>query len=213
MQPSPENIYVGLLVPAYYLRVGLHSVLEQIPGMGVTFNGASLAELEGRPRFDVLVCAGLPPQSADLARFLRDADPGIGVLLLLEAPPDPQLLERLRSRPWSVLSLEAGPEELSAALHALTAGLWSGDPALLGGILPRPPELAPDGESMESLTARELEVLKLLARGMANKQIASALNLSENTVKFHISTIYAKLGAGNRAEAVMLGARRGLIGL
>lgn len=213
MQASPGSIHIGLLVPAYYLRVGLHSVLDQIPGVEVMFDGATLAELEGRPRFQVLVCAGLPPQSTDLARFLRDADPGIGVLLLLETPPDVQLLERLRSRPWSVLSLEAGPEELSAALRALNTGLWSGDPALLGSLFPRPPELSPDSDEQESLTARELEVLKLLARGMANKQIASSLNLSENTVKFHISTIYAKLGAGNRAEAVVLGARRGLISL
>lgn len=213
MQTSAENIHIGLLVPAYYLRVGLRSVLEQISGVDVTFDGASLAELEGRPRFDVLVCAGMPDHSADLARFLRDADPGIGILLLLEAPVDAQQVERLRSRPWSVLSLEAGPPELSAAIQALHAGLWSGDPALVDGLFPRPPELAPGADGQENLTARELEVLALLARGMANKQIASALNLSENTVKFHISTIYAKLGAGNRAEAVMLGARRGLISL
>lgn len=64
---------------------------------------------------------------------------------------------------------------------------------------------------VDPLTDREAEVLQLLARGMANKQIALELGISEHTVKFHISSIYTKLGAGNRTEAVRLGVRRGLV--
>ncbi|HBY93115.1 MAG TPA: helix-turn-helix transcriptional regulator [Chloroflexi bacterium] len=63
----------------------------------------------------------------------------------------------------------------------------------------------------EPLTARETEVLQLLAQGLANKQIAAALQISEHTVKFHVSSIYAKLGVTNRTEAVGLGVRRGLV--
>jgi DNA-binding NarL/FixJ family response regulator len=66
-------------------------------------------------------------------------------------------------------------------------------------------------ELIEELTARESEVLQLLAQGLANKQIALALGISEHTVKFHISSIYAKLGVTNRTEAVTQGARLGLI--
>ncbi len=65
----------------------------------------------------------------------------------------------------------------------------------------------------EPLTAREREVLDLLGRGLSNKKIARDLKISEHTVKFHVSSIYAKLGAENRAEAVSLGARLGLISL
>jgi DNA-binding NarL/FixJ family response regulator len=213
MQNSGDPIRVGLLASAYYMRVGLHSILAEIPGLVIDFEGAALSEMDGKPRFDVLIAVGHSAESADVARFLRDADPGIGILLLLEAPPTPGILDRLRSRPWSILSLEATPAELSAAVRALHAGLWSGDPALLVGLFARSPAVPTVEADAESLTSRELEVLQHLARGQANKQIASALNLSENTVKFHISTIYAKFGVSNRAEAVITGARRGLISL
>jgi ATP/maltotriose-dependent transcriptional regulator MalT len=68
-------------------------------------------------------------------------------------------------------------------------------------------------ELSEPPTAREGEVLGLLAQGLSNKQIARELRISEHTVKFHISSLYAKLGVGNRAEAVSRGARHGLISL
>jgi NarL family two-component system response regulator YdfI len=69
----------------------------------------------------------------------------------------------------------------------------------------------PDQALVEPLTARETEVLQHLAQGLANKQIAALLSISEHTVKFHVSSIYSKLGAANRTEAVRIGARRGLI--
>jgi DNA-binding CsgD family transcriptional regulator len=68
-----------------------------------------------------------------------------------------------------------------------------------------------DEQLIEPLTEREAEVLQLLAQGLANKQIAITLGISEHTVKFHVSGIYAKLGATNRTEAVRLGVRQGLI--
>jgi len=67
------------------------------------------------------------------------------------------------------------------------------------------------GPATVALTPRETEVLQLLAQGLANKQIALALGISEHTIKFHVSSIYAKLGVGNRTEAVRVGARQGLI--
>ncbi len=73
---------------------------------------------------------------------------------------------------------------------------------------------APDGEpEPASLTERENQVLQLRARGLPNTQIAARLGISEHTVKFHVSSIYAKLGAANRTEAVRSGVLRGLISL
>jgi DNA-binding NarL/FixJ family response regulator len=69
----------------------------------------------------------------------------------------------------------------------------------------------PEEYLVEELTEREMEVLELLADGLANKQIALELEISEHTVKFHVSSIYTKLGAANRTEAVRIGARLGLI--
>jgi ATP/maltotriose-dependent transcriptional regulator MalT len=68
-------------------------------------------------------------------------------------------------------------------------------------------------ELSETLTTREREVLDLLGRGLSNKLIGRELHISEHTVKFHISSLYAKLGVNNRAEAVSRGARYGLISL
>jgi DNA-binding NarL/FixJ family response regulator len=116
---------------------------------------------------------------------------------------------------WGALATEATPEEIMAAIHALDQGLLVGTPALLKQRLCPGADLQgstqPPGS--EPLTKREIEVLQLLAQGLANKQIATALGISEHTVKFHISSIYSKLGVNNRAEVVRVGARSGLISL
>jgi len=71
----------------------------------------------------------------------------------------------------------------------------------------------PDSPIYEALTPRELEVLEVLAEGLSNRAIALRLGISEHTVKFHISSVFAKLGAENRTDAVRRGVRRGLITL
>jgi DNA-binding NarL/FixJ family response regulator len=114
---------------------------------------------------------------------------------------------------WGVLSLDASPEELSAAVRALGEGLWTGSPALLQELLERQPvPMLEDGDSIvDPLTAREREVLQLVAEGLANKQIALSLGISEHTVKFHLSSLYTKLGVTSRTEAIRSGARRGWV--
>ncbi len=105
---------------------------------------------------------------------------------------------------------DAPPEELGAAAAAVGRGLVVLPPFLTERLLGTPTAV----EALsEPLTAREDEVLALLGRGLPNKLIARELNISEHTVKFHVSSVYAKLGVTNRAEAVSQGARRGLISL
>jgi NarL family two-component system response regulator YdfI len=74
-------------------------------------------------------------------------------------------------------------------------------------------ESSNDDSPIEPLTAREMEVIQLMAQGLANKQIALALGISEHTVKFHLSSLYAKLGISSRTEAVKRGIELGLISL
>jgi DNA-binding NarL/FixJ family response regulator len=111
------------------------------------------------------------------------------------------------------VTYDASAEELAAAVLALHEGLLVGTPALLEPLLPR--FLSNQTEQVDSLTEplteRESEVLQYLARGLANKQIAATLGISEHTVKFHVSSIYAKLGATNRTEAVRTGVKQGLV--
>jgi DNA-binding NarL/FixJ family response regulator len=111
-----------------------------------------------------------------------------------------------------LLSSEASSEELIAAVQAVYQGLLVVPKSMFESLwIENPPEAT--GELIEQLTPRETEVLELLAQGLANKQIALELVISEHTVKFHVSSIYAKLGATNRMEAVRMGLQLGLITL
>jgi len=137
---------------------------------------------------------------------LRDWPP----VVLLVARPDAT---------WTNAALRAGvravvPREgtdLAAAISAVAAGYIvlhpdaaeSPVPAVNGALAPR--------TSRHSLTPREIEVLRMMAEGLANKAIAARLQISEHTVKFHVGSIFAKLHAGSRTEAVTLGARQGLV--
>jgi DNA-binding NarL/FixJ family response regulator len=183
------------------MRIGLREVLRSLPDVEVA---AEAATPHGLPPVDVLVLT-----SADDLSELEDGTPP---MLLLSN--DPGEVARLMDFPvWGILPREATPDELSAAVHALAEGLWVGSPALAQNLLGRRPVAALDGaeEVIDPLTDREHQVLQLTAEGLANKQIATALDISENTVKFHLSSLYAKLGVTSRTEAVRAGARRGWV--
>ena len=116
---------------------------------------------------------------------------------------------------FGALPRDAGPEEITAAATAVAGGLTALDPRLTAETLAAiaRPRMASEIASVsdEPLTAREREVLQLLAQGIPNKQIAQRLRISEHTVKFHVSAIMAKLNAASRTEAVTTAARRGLL--
>mgnify|MGYP000754778409 FL=1 len=109
----------------------------------------------------------------------------------------------------ALLSRDASPEALAAAAVALSHGLQVTDPALAGVSAAATPE--PGSASL--LTPREQDVLKLLAEGLPNKGVASRLEVSEHTVKFHVNSIMGKLNAQSRIEAVILATRLGLLPL
>ncbi len=116
---------------------------------------------------------------------------------------------------FGALPRDAGTEEIVAAVLAVASGLTALDRSLaleaLTGLARGRMEAEPVGAHEEPLTAREREVLQLLAQGIPNKQIAQRLSISEHTVKFHVSAIMTKLGAASRTEAVTTAARRGLL--
>ncbi|MGH8704226.1 MAG: response regulator transcription factor, partial [Burkholderiales bacterium] len=121
--------------------------------------------------------------------------------------------DALRAGVRAVLPRAAAPAEIIAAIEAVAAGLVVLHPDGLEALPPRPAGAAPPSasEADQPLTARETEVLAMLAEGLGNKLIAARLGISEHTVKFHVASIFAKLGAGTRTEAVTIGVRRGLI--
>jgi two-component system, NarL family, response regulator YdfI len=147
---------------------------------------------------DVLVIEVADASEHDWAAL---ADLPIPVLLLLD-PADPAWTSAaLRSGIRGAISGDATPQEIEAAVLAVNAGLVVTTP----GAQPFAEDLA------EPLSGRELEVLDRLAEGLSNKLIAHALGISEHTVKTHVASIFAKLGASSRTEAASQAIRRGLV--
>ncbi len=150
--------------------------------------------------------------SSDLARESA-------IVALADHPAPGWAAEALRAGARAVLPASVSAAQLHAAMDAVRAGL-AVFPAEEAGALATLALARPDaslnrsgrGDDLaEPLTRREREVLQMLAGGLANKEIAAKLNLSDHTVKFHVASILGKLGASSRAEAVAMGIRRGLI--
>jgi DNA-binding NarL/FixJ family response regulator len=189
------RVLIDVSSPA--LRAGLRALLSS-DGTIKVVNDSLDEDLEA----DVVIA------SASLVSFPENGtedSPSAAILLLSDDPLHVRELRR-SSRIWGVLPTDATPDELSAAVHALSQGLIVGSSSLLF-------ETESEPSSQGPLTDRESEVLGLLSKGLANKQIAAALGISEHTVKFHVSSIYQKLNVTNRTEAVREGLRGGWIAL
>jgi DNA-binding NarL/FixJ family response regulator len=185
-------IRVLLNIPSPALRAGLRALLASDTRIEVMSDSP-----EEENEADVVITSAS-------AVSLEDSS-SVGILFLGDEQVNVEEMKRAH-RVWGVLPTEASAEELIAAVHALSQGLVVGAPELMFESENEPLERGP-------LTERESEVLGLLARGLANKQIAAALGISEHTVKFHVSSIYTKLNVTNRAEAVSAGLRGGWIAL
>jgi DNA-binding NarL/FixJ family response regulator len=136
-------------------------------------------------------------------------------IALIDAPEPQWVRNALAAGTNAILSRQADPDELDLALSAAEAGLIllypNSTDAFFAGNLGKTDSPSEAETELEELTPREQEVLRLLADGLGNKQIAARLNISEHTAKFHISSILGKMSAGSRTEAVSQGIRRGLI--
>jgi DNA-binding NarL/FixJ family response regulator len=208
MNDDPARVFV--VSPTPFSRAGLRSILESAEvGADVLVVGEADSVVELVPHgADVVVVAGDDPLE-EAARAVAEEGTQ-AILLLSEDDRYVPVLREFAPRGWGVVSPDASPEELSAAIVAVIQGLVVLPRALTRRLL-RGQEVVE--EPSEPLTAREREVLGLLGQGLSNKMIARDLQISEHTVKFHVSSIYAKLGAASRTEAVGLGARLGLISL
>jgi len=163
---------------------------------------AVLAAWEGRDGDDVVALAD------------RLGALGIPLVLFGDTPSPGEFDAALRAGVRGFVLSDAAAEEIGAALDAVVRGLLVLDPALV----PSLPGIAPAAmtgnvTALETLTEREGEVLQLLALGLPNKAIARRLSITEHTVKFHVGSILAKLGAASRTEAVTRAARQGILAL
>lgn len=214
-------IKVAVVASTPAVRAGLRALLDENEGVEVVAEAASLSDVQPLlyPDTHVLVIADDSDFGPVFSQTLDLAD-GLSVLWLVEdeAKFDASQ-DQLSARAWGILPIDSTAEELLAAISALYQGMVVGSLTFMNRWLSSRPEfLGVEAGGIakplvESLTDREIQVLGLLAQGLANKQIASTLTISEHTVKFHVSSIYAKLGAASRTEAVRLGVLQGLITL
>lgn len=219
---------VAVVADSPVVRAGLLALLGAEPTLVVVDavapaalrdeEGAPLRELVAAAAPDVVVWAPWRLDDDTLIALhddMAEADaPRVAVVLLAELGDDGTAARALRAGVGALLPADAGAAEIAAAVHAAAAGLTAlpaslardlvGASPVTSGPLAREPVGAP-------LTPREREVLALLAAGLPNKAIAPRLDITEHTVKAHVAAIYHKLGAGNRAEAVVAAARHGLI--
>jgi DNA-binding NarL/FixJ family response regulator len=152
-----------------------------------------------------------PAMSAETVRALKDLPAGSGFIALADHPDSHWVSSALRAGVNAILSREMTLEELRVAIMAAESGLVLLHPSSAHMLAHNSLAQNDSPEFIEALTAREQEVLRLASEGLGNKEIAGRLNISEHTVKFHISSILGKLGAASRTEAVSQGIRRGLI--
>lgn len=200
-------IRVCIVSPNHALRIGLREMLAEHPAIRVTGEAAALDDVNENET-EVVVLASVSSVRWDEKR-------SFAVLFLTDDVESVRGMLNTNLRAWGILSADASGDELAAGIVAVAEGLWVGAPGLVEGLmrLPKGGEGLGEESLMEPLTARELEVLQLMAQGLANKQIALALTISEHTVKFHLSSLYAKMGISSRTEAVRRGIELGLISL
>jgi len=190
-------------------RSGLIGVLQADSDLQLVFEDEdrtdSLAPIAGRALDAAVWDVGHGRALADEVRALASA--GVAVVALVETE-----LERAVARSagsLGVLPRSVGEEALNAAIHAVCAGLTVSRPER-----GRPPAFDDGSQSsIEPLTARELQVLQLVAEGLANKAIAARLGIRQSTVKDHVNAFLGKLGAQSRTEAVTVAIRQGLISI
>jgi NarL family two-component system response regulator YdfI len=209
-------------------RAGLEAILARDPSFTVVGDAepsGALTDEVGNHEPDVVLLEWVDHASGDAVAALRvlgiDADESAratpAVVVLTDELDASHVADLFDVGVRAVLSRDASAAEIIAAIGAAAAGLVVLGPELgtevrkgLSADRATANARGTDGNG-SLLSSRELEVLRMIAEGLANKQIAARLGISEHTVKFHVGSVFTKMGASTRAEAVMIGARRGLI--
>jgi DNA-binding NarL/FixJ family response regulator len=216
MVASLHDLRILIVADDALARAGLATLLRDQPGCAIAGQIASQSDLAaeaglGQPDVVLWDFGWNPTLGLERLGELAEGLPPVLALLPADTRGEGMAGQAWRAGARGLLLRDADFQRLLAALQALGRGLVVLDPSLAGDLLiSAQPGSAVDG-AVEALTARELEVLHLLAEGLPNKTIAQRLGVSEHTIKFHVNAILGKLGAQSRTEAVVRATRLGLI--
>jgi DNA-binding NarL/FixJ family response regulator len=219
---DPDGAIRVLIVDDHaVVRRGLLAFFATEPDLEVVGDAASgtealalLARLDGaalRPDVVLMDLQMAPVDGIETTRRIRAGYENVEVVALTSFSEQERVQAALEAGAAGYVLKDADPGEVVAAIRAAHRGELQLDPAIARGLLsslrPAPREAA------AALTVRELDVLRLVGDGKANKEIASALALSERTVRTHVSSILGKLGLSSRTQAALWAAREGLVDL
>lgn len=211
-------IRVLVVASSLVARAGLEALVTTSPALTVVGSSAGMAtlsqQIEHLQPDVVLLELTLQDEESVLPLLALSAEPyETPIVILADESYSDWLADVLRYSVRAVLSREVTAGEIVAAVEAVAAGLVVLQPEIIESLLsaiPPTTRVMPTSPN-QALTPREIEVLGMLAEGLGNKTIARRLGISEHTVKFHVSSIFTKLNASSRTEAVTSGARQGLI--
>jgi two-component system, NarL family, response regulator YdfI len=204
-------IQVAVVATSAVRRAGLESLIRGHPEFQLAGSFGTVASLRSyAPRSDLDVAVIDADSIHDLS---LDPTSQSAIVLLTEVTDARSVSRLLRSGVRAILSRESDSDDVFSAIYAAYDGLVLLSTSIAKSLASIYSDRSPEEETelSEEITPRETDVLRMLADGLVNKEIAVHLGISEHTVKFHISSILDKLGASTRTEAVTLGIRRGLI--
>jgi two-component system response regulator DegU len=219
------KIKVSIISPQSLFRQGVRHSLSSISGIEVIGEAEAdddaMSAVENSLPDVVMVDIDTPSDNGlKLARLIRQRLPNIGVIVLTSTPEDEQLFQAIKAQASAYLSKDITADELADTVKRTAKGehpineSFVSHPKVAEQVLHHFREL-PLGQGAESIvspvTAREQEILNYMAKGYLNKQIALALDISEQTVKNHVTSILRKLNANARTQAVVEAIKHGLV--
>jgi DNA-binding NarL/FixJ family response regulator len=198
------------------VRDGLAAILSTQPDFAIVGEASTGTEAVQRAialNPDVILLDLEMPEldGVEALRQIKAARPEARVIMFTAFDTDERIVSAVQAGAQGYLLKGAPREELFKAIRIVNEGGSLLQPVVASKLLSHVRARKDGDQPVEPLTEREKEVLKLLAQGKSNKEIAAALVISERTVKFHVSAIMGKLGAGNRTEAVSIAAQKGLV--
>ncbi|QSJ18509.1 response regulator transcription factor [Nostoc sp. UHCC 0702] len=206
-------IRVMVVATSPVVRAGLSAVVSGNPQLAVVGSASNLDELtreveQLQPDVVLLDLSNNPQLVWEKLLLIQEQQYPLGMIVIVEELDSIDLEAALRSGVRGILPSTSTESEIVAAVEAIAFGLVVLHPDMIELLPMREKVLA---NPVQTLTPREIEVLGMLGFGLGNKAIAKRLHISEHTVKFHVSSIFQKLGVSTRTEAVTVGVRLGLI--